>query len=112
MGYLFVVAFDRCCNLPSVLTPHVIHDSSPPNADAPLPLPPPPPRSVHQALWRWRNGSRPVSTEYYVTPDYGIDTNSSLALAGLVVFTDARVESVPGTGGLYMDERFNGSLRR
>ena len=59
---------------------------------------PPVPRSVHRAVWRWRDGSRPVSTEYYVTPDYGVDTNSSLSLAGLVVFTDARVESSPGTG--------------
>ncbi|XP_043206412.1 CD109 antigen-like [Amphibalanus amphitrite] len=62
------------------------------------------PRAVHRAVWRWRDGSRPVSSEYYVTPDYGIDANSSFALAGLVVFTDARVESVPGTEDCFEGE--------
>ena len=51
-------------------------------------------------MWRWRDGSRPVSTEYYVTPDYGVDANSSFSLAGLLVLTDARVGAVPGTGQL------------
>ncbi|XP_037068259.1 CD109 antigen-like [Pollicipes pollicipes] len=54
-------------------------------------------RSIHRALWRWRDGSRPMQTEYYVTPDYGIDANTSFDLASLVVFTDARVYSAPGT---------------
>lgn len=52
---------------------------------------------IHQVVWRWRDGSRPMSTVYYVTPDYGIDANTSIEFAQLVVFTDALVESKPGT---------------
>ena len=49
-------------------------------------------------MWRWRDGSQPDKSEYYITQNYGIDSNTTFDLAGLVVFTDAIVESVPGSG--------------
>ncbi|XP_037085494.1 complement C3-like [Pollicipes pollicipes] len=54
-------------------------------------------RPIHSANWRWRDGSQPMRSEHYITQNYGIDANTTFDLAGLVVFTDAIVESVPGS---------------
>ena len=55
-------------------------------------------RSVHGITWTDREGLKPDRTEYFKGSNPGADTRRTFNLAGLLIFTDARISQYPDTG--------------
>ncbi len=55
-------------------------------------------RSVSGVTWSDREGSKADRSQYFKAANPGADTKRTFHLAGLMVFTDARVSQYPDTG--------------
>ena len=54
-------------------------------------------RSVHGVTWSDREGMKPDRSQFFVGSNAGADGRRTFALAGLIVFTDARISQYPDT---------------
>ncbi len=52
-------------------------------------------RSVHGVTWTDREGLKADRTEYFKGANPGADTKRTLDLAGLLLFTDAKISQYP-----------------
>ena len=55
-------------------------------------------RSVSGVTWSDREGSKADRSQYFKGANPGADTKRTMNLAGLLVFTDARISQYPDTG--------------
>lgn len=55
-------------------------------------------RSVSGVTWSDREGAKADKSQYFKAANPGPDTKRTLNLAGLLVFTDARVSQYPDIG--------------
>ncbi len=55
-------------------------------------------RSVHGVTWTDREGLKADRTEYFKGANPGADTKRTLDLAGLLLFTDAKISQYPDIG--------------
>ena len=58
-------------------------------------------RSVHGVTWINRQGQKPDRSHYFTAGNPGPDTPRTMAMAGLHVFTDARISQYPDTGSFF-----------
>ena len=54
-------------------------------------------RSVHGVTWSDREGMKPDRSQFFIGSNAGADTRRTFSLAGLLVFTDARISQYPDT---------------
>ena len=64
-------------------------------------------RSVSGVTWSDREGSKADRSQYFKAANPGSDTKRTLNLAGLLVFTDARISQYPDTGTIQLSFLFN-----
>ena len=55
-------------------------------------------RSVHGVTWTDREGKKADRSEFLIGSNPGADTRRTITLAGLLVFTHARITQYPDTG--------------
>ena len=58
---------------------------------------------MHGVTWTDREGLKADRTEYFKAINPGADTNRTFNLAGLLVFTDAKISQKPDTGIIYLE---------
>ena len=58
---------------------------------------------MHGVTWTDREGLKADRTEYFKAINPGADTKRTFKLAGLLVFTDARISQFPDTGFISLE---------